>query len=183
MASSMNNAADNGVIVLIKGKKCGFCQKLTPHVPEIKKRVEAMGVKLIEYEVDEMWNPPNGEKGQYPKIIGHLGMWYPFLFYATSGNWKALKEGKDLRGEIKILNGKFDGNKYVIAEQKYNPMNPDHVVKWLEEVTSKTTITDAVVAPKTLASLNTTKKAPTAYIGKSKIDTKMKIVPRRKYGR
>lgn len=183
MASYTNNTTDNGVVVLIKGKKCGYCQRLTPHVPEIKKRVESMGMKLIEYEVDDMWLPPNGEKGQYPKIIGYVGMWYPFIFYVSSNNWKALKEGQDVRGEMKILNGNFNGKKYGLGEQKYNPINPDHVDKWLEEVTSKTTITNAVVAPRTLSSLGTPKKAPNTYIDKNKIDTKMKIIPRRKYGR
>jgi len=183
MASSTNNASDNGVVVLIKGKKCGYCQKLTPHVPEIKKRVEDKGVKFVEYEVDDMWKAPNGERGQYPKIIGYSGMWYPFIFYTSSNNWKALKEGKDLRKELKILNGHFNGTKYTLGEQKYNPVNPEHIDKWLEEVTSKTTITNAVVAPRTLGSLGTPKKASNTNIGKNKIDTKMKIVPRRKYGR
>lgn len=176
MASSYNR----GTFVLIKGKTCGFCKRLAPHIPEIRKRVEGKGITFIEYEVDEMWKPPNGPNGKYPESVGYVGMWYPFIFYTSSDNWREIVAGKDLRSQLSVLNGSFNGKEYVLGKQTYNPMNEDHIMKWLDDITSKTTITNAVVAPRNIIT-STIKQPPIKH--KIETDKRMKIVPRKKYGK
>ncbi len=187
MASIVNDRNNRGVLVVIKGKTCGFCKKLTSSLPEIRRRVEAMRINYIEYEVDEMWKPPNGEKGKYPEMIGYSNMWYPFIFYASADAWKDIVAGKDARSQFKILNGVFNNREYSLSKQTYNPLNPDHIIKWLENVASETTITNEVIVPGGLNSLNNSNPqsnpSPTYNQPKIKNEKKMKIVPRRKYGK
>lgn len=201
---------NGGVFVIIKGEKCGYCKRLAPQLPEIERLVKQEGVQYIDYEVAEMWKAPNGPKGMYPPVIGFEGIWYPFIFYVSDEVWTGLKAGKDLRSEMKILNGIFNGRGYSLVKQTYNPLIPGHVISWLKEVTSKTTIVNGMVVPGSVASLGSSstsnppnRSAPNVpnrpspgspskpnsgakhrpVAADSKNDLKMTLVPRRKYGK
>lgn len=204
MSSRNSSKNSSGVFVVIKGERCGYCKRLNPSLPEIKKEMQNRNIEYIEYEVAEMWNPPNGKNGMYPESLGYEGIWYPFIFYTTTDNWNMIKVGKDLRNKISIMNGSFDGRSYVLEQGvgTYNPMKIDHVIKWLEDILNKVTITSQIVSPKSINSIlprpvtksksppssasnrntrNTRKKTTTR--SDSKNDIKMKIVPRKKYGK
>jgi len=156
----------------------GICKESALHLPEIKKSIESMEIKYMQYKA-EMWKPP-GDK--YPNSISYKGMWYPFIFYDDSNTWKDNNSGKDVRQKLNIFNGSFNGKEYVLGKQIYNPMNVEHIIKWLDEILSTTKITTQVVAPRNLNSL-VAKSNSEPNDKDYKINTKLNIVPRKKYGK
>src|SRR5690606_38858444 len=47
------------------------------------------------------------------------------------------------------------------TKQTYNPLVPGHVISWLKEITSKTTIVNGMVVPGSLSSLGVTRPSGT----------------------
>lgn len=179
----------NGFIVIIKGKTCPACRAFNPFIPRLRKSLEEMDVKVLEFEVEKMFSPPNGA---YPDSLGHIGIWYPFIFYANNNTWDAIVKGEDMRAHIKIFGGVFNlRSGYQLKDGGYNFLREGDIVRWLKDIKGEPVMIDQsissenslqVIFNKSPPKLNnpTIPKKPSPP-EENKIN-KPKIIPRRKFG-
>lgn len=171
----MDNSMANGVLVIITSSLCGGCKAFKPNVSAIEKMAKNKGIKFVYYEDqqtsrNEMYRPP--------PLCPSLGQmaWYPFLFYTDRQTWDSMVKGADKRSHIKVLNGNFNGQTYNLTVGTIPSV--EDVSKWLDKNTRNTTVHDN--NDWTLQSQSEVLK-PTS--NKNENNTKMKLVPRRKYGK
>lgn len=169
-------SANKGNVVLIKAGDCGHCVRLTPQLPDIKKKLNKNGYDLIVYEVPKMWI-----KGSYPEVLDMPG-WYPFMLYADKGTWEEIVKGKDLRSKLHICNGTYDA-----GSKRYNLTQPikygggiEGILQWLGDVSNSPIIRE--IPPSSTSSSNV---KPAARIAAKEEGAPqiINIVHRKKYGR
>lgn len=141
-------SGSKGVFVIIKAANCGVCTgRLEPLMPVIYKRFKDEGFDIVEYKIDDMKiNKDKNGKPVYPESLG-LIWWYPFMFFTDSKTLEAIKRGEDHRKDIKIVNGGFGGETYVLEEKDpINFLDPNILINWVKSVSSAAPVMSSSLA-------------------------------------
>lgn len=126
---------NNKVLVCINAKNCGVCIKSEAVLPQLEQKLRDENIDLEIFNIDKM-SENIGQNGLpvYPNSLGKI-WWYPFIFVVEKQIWEEIKSGSDHRDKLRIVNGKFEENKYLFNEQdnvSVNILNLDTLIRWIK---------------------------------------------------
>lgn len=120
------------VLIVLKSKQCGHCQKLTKTWPSYQARID-QGKFDLQIEQIDLETLSSSIDPKYPASLSVLRSWVPNFALISRKEWdEAIKTKSYQFKHINVFNGQFiDGR--LTYTRKYNQMNEDAIIDWIKD--------------------------------------------------
>lgn len=114
------------LVFILSSDNSKTCIETKAMIPQLMQNLP--NFDILTYEVESLVDCFHYRNCSYPSVIGNL-FWLPFVISTDDLVWADIQNGIDRRSELKVLNGKFDGSKFIDIDiyTGYNEFQDEYI--------------------------------------------------------